>query len=114
MNRHNLLLWISVLTGPIVWLSSLEARFALVYWACTFGSKLALFSVLVAALAVCACSALIGWREWKVLGEQAPSQEGGVLPRANFMAIGGMVLSCSCCLILVAQFIPDLMLGACQ
>ena len=114
MKRRDLLLWISVLAGPIVWLASFEARFALVYWACTFGSKLALFGVLIAALALCGCAALIGWREWKALGEHAPSQESGVMPRANFMAIGGLVLSCGCGLILVAQFIPDLMLGACQ
>ena len=114
MKRQNLLLWISVLGGPIVWLSSFEARFALVPWACTFQSKLALFGVAIAALALCAMFAVIGWRQWKVLGENGPSSEGGAFWRSTFMAIGGVVLSASCFIILIAQTIPEIMLGACQ
>jgi hypothetical protein len=114
MKSQNLLLWISVLGGPLVWLSSFEARFALVPWACTFQSKLALFGVAIAALVLCAACAMIGWRQWKALGEHGPTGEGGALSRSTFMAIGGMVLSIGCFMILIAQTIPELMLGACQ
>ncbi|MBV8572420.1 MAG: hypothetical protein JO319_17510 [Acidobacteriaceae bacterium] len=114
MNKRNMLLWISVLGGPFVWLSSFEARFALVPWACTFDSKLALFGVAVAALIICAACGTIGWREWKVLGENEPSSDAGPLSRGTFMAIGGIVLSAACFLIVIAQMIPELMLGACQ
>lgn len=114
MKNQNLLLWISVLGGPIVWLCSFEARFALVPWACTFNSKLALFGVALSALILCAACATIGWTQWKRLGERGPSAEAGSLPRSNFMAIGGMVLSTGCFLILMAQMIPEVILGACQ
>lgn len=114
MKNRNLALWIGVLGGPLCWLSSFEARFVLVPWACTFQSKLALFSVALVAIALCAACALLSWNQWKELGEKGPSAEGGALPRSNFMAIGGMVLSTGCCMVLIAQTIPDLLLGACQ
>jgi hypothetical protein len=114
MKKRDLLLWISVLGGPIVWLVSFEARFALVPWACTFQSKAALFGVFLAALALCAVGATIGWRQWRALGENRPTSEGGAFWRSNFMAIGGMALSAGCGMILVAQAIPEFMLGACQ
>jgi hypothetical protein len=114
MTKQNLLLWISVLGGPIVWLSSFEARFALVPWACTFNNKMALFGVAIAALILCAVCALIGWRQWKTLGEHVPSSEGGAYWRSTFMAVGGIVLSVGSFMILIAQTIPEVMLGACQ
>jgi len=114
MKNQNLLLWISVLGGPFVWLCSFEARFAMVPWACTFQSKLALFGIAIAALVLCAGSAMLGWRVWRALGEHGPSSEGGALWRSNFMAIGGIVLSIGCFMILIAQTIPEVMLGACQ
>jgi hypothetical protein len=49
-------LWIGILAGPIVWLVSFEASFALVPWACLFQAKLALYSVRILALALAAGS----------------------------------------------------------
>lgn len=114
MKRRNLLLWISVLGGPLIWLSSFEVRFALVPWACTFTNKAGLFTVFVVALLLCLVCAGIGYSQWRELGEHGPSSEGGTVPRSNFMAIGGIVLSAGCAMIVIAQFIPELILGACQ
>lgn len=113
MNR-NLALWTGVLGGPIVWLCSFEARFALAPWACTFQNKWALYGVALAALILCAGCALLSWREWKALGEHGPSPAGGAVPRSNFMAIGGIVISSGCGMIVIAQAIPEFVLGACQ
>lgn len=113
MNR-NLALWLGVLGGPITWLCSFEARFALAPWACTFQSKAALFGVAFAALVLCAASWSLAWREWKALGEHGPSSEGGALPRGTFMAIGGIVLSAGCFMIVLAQSIPEFVLGVCE
>ncbi len=113
MNR-NLALWVSVLGGPVIWLCSFEARFALAPWACTFQSKAALFGVALAALLLCAASGSLAWREWKALGEHGPSSEDGAVPRSTFMAIGGIVLSAGCFMIVLAQSIPEIVLGACE
>ncbi len=114
MTRRNVLLWISVLGGPLVWLSSFETRFALVPWACTFQNKAALFVVFAVSLLLCLICAFIGWAEWKQLGSGQPTAEAGPTARSTFMAIGGMITSVGCGVILIAQLIPELILGACQ
>ncbi len=111
---RDLALWTGVLGGPLTWLMSFEARFALIPWACTFQSKLAVLGVAVLALILCASCAFLSWREWKLLGAEGPSPEGGPHPRSVFMAIGGIVLSAGCFMIVVAQTIPELVLGACE
>ena len=113
MNR-NLALWIGVLGGPITWLCSFEARFALAPWACTFQNKLALYAVALVALACCASFAALSWRQWRALGELGSSGDGGSLPRSTFMAIGGIALSAGCFLIVLAQAIPEVVLRACE
>ena len=111
---RDLALWTGVFAGPITWLCSFEARFALAPWACTFQSKAALYGVTIVALALCASSAMLARRQWKALGEEGPSGEGGSLPRGAFMAIGGIVLSAGCFLVVLAQAIPEVVLGACE
>jgi hypothetical protein len=113
MNR-DLALWSSVLGGPLVWLSSFEAKFALAPWACIFQTKLALYIVSLLALALCAGCAMLGVREWQALGKQSPDERAGAIPRSVFMAVGGIVLSAGSFLIILAQIIPDIGLGACQ
>jgi heme/copper-type cytochrome/quinol oxidase subunit 3 len=112
--KRNLALWVGVLGGPVTWLCSFEARFALAPWACTFQSKLALYAVAVLALLLCVGFAALSWREWKALGEHGPTADGGALARSTFMAIGGVALSLGCFVIIFAQTIPELVLGACQ
>jgi hypothetical protein len=113
MNR-NLALWIGVLGGPLIWLCSFEARFALAPWACTFQNKWGLYGVAITALILCTCCAALSWREWKALGEHGPNSAAGASPRSNFMAIAGIVTSSGCGMIVIAQAIPEFVLGACQ
>lgn len=111
---RTLALWTGVLGGPLVWLCSFEARFALAPWACTFQNKWALYAVAFAALVLCLVCAAVAWREWKSMGEGGPSSAGGALARGQFMAIGGIALSVGCAMIVVAQAIPEFLLGACE
>ena len=110
----NVSLWTGVLGGPIIWLSSFEARFALSPWACTFQSKSALHAVATGALLLCAGCAWLSFRQWRALGAQESSPEAGVVPRSNFLAILGVVLSCGCAMIVIAQAIPEILLQACE
>src|SRR5437763_1289478 len=81
------------------WPCAFEARFALAPLACTSQSKLWLYVVAALAMLLCAGSALLSWNQWKALGAQRPSGEGGTHPRRSFMAIGGVVLGAGCFLI---------------
>ncbi|MGA8026522.1 MAG: hypothetical protein WB992_05210 [Bryobacteraceae bacterium] len=107
-------LWTGILAGPIVWLISFEANFALAPWACVFQWKLALYLVSIAALAVSAGSGILAWRQWTALGKEWPGDGGGALPRSRVMAIWGVLLSAMFFLVILAQAIPEVMLGACE
>ncbi|MBV9156258.1 MAG: hypothetical protein JO097_08335 [Acidobacteriaceae bacterium] len=111
---RNFALWTGILAGPIVWLLSFEAIFALAPWACVFQAKLALYLVSLVALALAAGSGLLAWREWSALGKELPGDGEGALPRSRVMAIGGVLLSAMFFLVILAQAIPELLLGACE
>ena len=111
---RDLALWTGILAGPIVWLISFEALFALNPWACTFQTKLALYIVSVLAFVLSLAAGLLAWRQWTALGREADSRGGDALSRARTMAFGGILLSGLSCLIIVAQAIPELILGVCQ
>jgi hypothetical protein len=113
MNR-DLALWIVILAGPIVWLCSFEAIFALAPWACVFQAKVALYLVSLAALLLCGASGIYAWRMWKELGHNWNTDGSGAVNRGRAMAIAGIVLSAGCSIIVIAQAIPEVILGACE
>ncbi len=111
---RDIALWTCILAGPIVWLLSFEANFALTPWACHFDGKLALYVVSVVALVLAACSFLVAWRLWKELGKKWPGCAGGALARSRVMAGGGVLMSAMFFVVIFAQSIPEVILGACQ
>ena len=113
MNR-DVALWTGIFAGPVVWLLSFEANFALAPWACEFQNKLALFIVTVLALILVASAGLLAWREWKAVGKTWPGGAGGTLAREQIMAGSGILVSAMFFLVIVAQAIPNLILGACD
>jgi hypothetical protein len=113
-NKRDLLLWVLVLLSPLAWLCSFEAKFAWAPWVCVFQVKAALFVISLAAFLLCGGSALVAWREWKALGADSGGDGGNTLARSQFMALGAMVFGAGFAMVVVAQAIPDLVLGACQ
>jgi hypothetical protein len=113
-SRRDLLLWTADLGAPIIWLFSFQANFTLAPWACIFQVKAWLYFVSVLALALELGIAGLAWSQWKALGAEAPGDGGGALPRARIMALAGVVFGLGFAMVVVAQSIPELVLGACQ
>ena len=111
---RDLILWCTILAGPVVWLCSFEANFAWAPWACTFQSKLALYVVTLLTLGIEALSTVLAWRQWRSLGALLVNDGAGALPRARIMAVSGIVLSAGFFIVNVAQAIPEVVLGACE
>ena len=107
-------LWIGVLAGPIIWLCSFQARYTWVPWACTFQAKFALYLIGLVSLLLTSAAGLVAWRQWRALGSVVPGEDGGSLPRSRFMALSGIVFSGAFAMIIVAQTIPEVMLGSCE
>lgn len=113
-SRRDLLLWTTDLGPPIIWLFSFLAIFALAPWACIFQVKAWLYFVSTLALILELGTAAVAWSQWKALGAEAAGDGGGSLPRARIMAITGIVFGVGFAMVVVAQAIPSVVLGACQ
>ena len=113
MNR-DLALWTGLLAGPIVWLISFQTLFALNPWTCIWTNKLTMYIVTIAALSISLAAALLAWRSWNQLGREVDPRGGDMLSRSRSMAFGGIMISSFSCLLIIAQSIPELILGACQ
>jgi dipeptide/tripeptide permease len=111
---RNLILWLTLFAGPAFWLLSFQAKFSWTQWACSSQNKLALFIFALLALALTATAGILARRQYKELGDRQPGEEGSDVARSRFMALGAMVFSAGFCLVIVAQTIPDMVLGACQ
>ncbi|HXR77968.1 MAG TPA: hypothetical protein VN737_18455 [Bryobacteraceae bacterium] len=94
----------AVLLPPIICLTQMEVAFALVPYACKDGIEFSLYIVhLVGLLLTLACG-LMAYSGWKSM--QADY--------SRFLAEGGMLSSGLFSLLIIAQGIATLLMGACQ
>jgi len=112
--KRNVALWTGILAGPVIWLIGFEANFALAPWACTLKWKPALYAISIISLAITAGSGWLSWVQWQRLGREWPGQAASTVARSQMLAIGGVLLSAMFFLVILAQAIPELMLGACE
>jgi len=112
--KRGIILWGAILAGPVIWLLSFGARLSLGPWACASKSKPMLYVISAAALLLCAASTGVSWSEWRQLGREYPDQEAGVVPRNRVLAIAGVVLGIGSCILVLAQAVVEIGLGACQ
>ncbi|HWE49420.1 MAG TPA: hypothetical protein VG273_06505 [Bryobacteraceae bacterium] len=113
MNRDRLL-WIALLAGPIVWLISFLANFALAPLACSKSWKPALFAVSLAAMALTLVLGGLAHRQWQRLGSRIPGEGGDPDTRARAMATAAMASCGFSTLVILAQLLVEGMMGACQ
>ena len=111
--RGILLLWFSVLAGPIAWALNQEISYLFVPWACASGTRLMLHAVTLAALLLSLAGAFVGWRCWHRTGAEWHDAEGGVIGRSRLMALGGIALGAMFALVILAQGYPSLVLSPC-
>lgn len=102
----SVLLWISILAGPVSFAIAFQSRFALVQWACFNHRGYVLHVITLTAFLACAGGALLGWVGFARLD---PAYH-----RARFMAMSGFILSAIFALTTLANAIPHLFLSPCD
>src|SRR6185312_3062611 len=103
-----------LLAPPAIWFLAMETNFALTPWACAFGWKLTMLLVSLIGLVITAVLSFVAWGQWRALGREFPGDAGGAIPRARIMAILGGSIAAFAFLVILAQGIPVVMMGACQ
>ena len=85
--------------APMAWFASLEANFALAPLACAGHGRNILLLISIAALALAMTGGLLAWTQ------------RGFHQR---LAVAGAVMSALFAIVIVAQAIPNLILGGCE
>ena len=107
-------LWVGLLLAPFAFLINLEVAYALVPRACSSRSELPVHLVHLVCMLLTLYGLLTAWRCWKATGATWPGEEGDPLARSRFMAGTGLLVSAMFVLVIVAQWIPSLVLDPCQ
>ncbi|HEX2139439.1 MAG TPA: hypothetical protein VHG33_06990 [Woeseiaceae bacterium] len=106
---------LGIFGGPIAVLASMQAKYLVVPWACgAAAGTIALHVTALAALLLSAFIGLLAFRSWRGAGAGWPDEEGGARGRSRFMGVLGMMLSAISALVIVAQWLPDLMVLPCH
>ncbi|HET7457607.1 MAG TPA: hypothetical protein VFJ74_08120 [Gemmatimonadaceae bacterium] len=111
----NLALWTGVLAGPTVFLLLLETNYVVsTEYACPSSVWWPMHAVDAVAVILTALALLLSWRNWVASGRQWPVADGGSVERARFLSALGVLVSAGFILVMIAQWIPVMILGPCQ
>jgi hypothetical protein len=102
----SILLWISILAGPVSFIIDFQSRYALVQWACGNHRDWVLVLIAVTSLIAAIGGAFLGWSAFTRLD--------ATLERARFLAISGFILSSIFALTIIANEIPHIFLRSCD
>lgn len=112
--RGLLRLWYAVLIGAAAWKLQLVVNYALVPYACWQRAEWMLHAASFAPALLAASGGWVGWKIWKETGGGTELETGGPTGRSRFMALSAIALSALFVLLILGQWIPDLLLGACD
>ncbi len=113
-SRLLLSLWAGVLLPPFAFLANLSVAYALVPISCVSGGRLALHLVHLGFLVLAVTGGLVAARSWIANGAEWPRETGGRLGYRLFLAGSGLLSGATFTVVIVAQWIPTMMLNPCQ
>lgn len=111
--RGMLELWGALGLGPVAWILHQQSSYLLVYWACGTGHVFVFHLATVLLLLLAGFGAYLGWRAWNDAGAERPDDGGSVADRSRFMAMCGIVLSGGFSVVILAQWVPALVIDPC-
>jgi hypothetical protein len=109
-----LLLWTSMLAGPLAFAINLQIGYALVKWACSREQAFLLPLVSVVALALTAWGAWLGWTCLAKVRDAANGEGGRRIDRSYFMAIIAIGLNALLALWVLTTMFPQAVLSPCE
>ena len=107
-------LWIAVIAGPVLLLSSQEAKYVLTGWACRAGHEVIMHGIAAATLILVLLATAVAARRWRAAGGRKSSDAPDPLARDRLIAAVGLMLGALSALVVIAQWLPDLLLSPCQ
>lgn len=112
--RHDVLLWIPVLAGPIAWALTQQLSYVLTPTACWSRNHLTLLIVPVCTLLLLAAGAMLARSRWKREPEGSTETGDPKASRSRFMAQLGFWSCVWFAVVIVATAVPNLILKVCD
>lgn len=125
-----LALWLGFLAGPVAFAANHQVSYMLVPWACVTARYGIMQLPSFVAAAVTLAGTVLSWRIWRRAGgrgladvaadvDGAPvggthGDAGGADARTRFLGLVGVLSGLGFFLVVLAQWIPSLLLGPCQ
>lgn len=114
IERRDLLLWLGMLAAPLAWALHEQASYMMAETACAQESHLLLHLATLGTLLIALAGGAIAWNRWKREPESSTEKGNAQASRVRFMALSGLVMSGWFALVILATWIPNLILGPCQ
>jgi hypothetical protein len=107
-------LWFGLLGGAVAWKLQLVVNYAVVPYACWHRVEILNHAASLATFLLALGAVWVAWGSWKALGEEWGTEMGGPIGRSRFMALSGLALSAMFALMILGQWIPNLLLSPCD
>ena len=105
-------LWLAMIGGPASGMLMVWINYPLVDRACVGGNRLWLHAASLVFLLTALVAGFSAWRFYNRVGDY-PLTEGGLMPRARFMALVGLFTAGLAVIEISMQWIPIFFLGSC-
>jgi hypothetical protein len=112
--RGLVLLWVSMLAGPIAAALNLQLGYALVKWACATRRTDVLIVMTIGALATAVVGAALGWWCLEKIGAAAKEQGGRTIDRSYFLAVVAIGFNLLLVLLNLIWAVPAFILSPCE
>jgi hypothetical protein len=108
------MLWYGVFAAVAAWKLQLVTNYTLFPYLCWH--RLEIVNHLLSALffGVALSGAWIAYKAWRHMGTETDLGKGGVIGRSRFMAVSGILLSLYLALVILGQWVPNIVLSACD
>jgi len=106
--------WIGVLLPLFITAAEMEANFVLVRQACAAQKNVALYAVVIVAMAIVVLTGFMSAVMWRRRGSTWPSESADVVTRARFISVLGMMSSGLSLVLILAHGIATLRFDPCQ
>jgi len=106
-------LWVAVLASPIAWFTYFSGAFALAPEACGHLGKTVIWVVALAAILLIAAAGTYSWKTCKAFSREREPRRPQADNRRT-MTMGGIALSGFFLIVMLAQLIPNLLIGGCE
>lgn len=107
-------LWYGVMIGAGAWKLQLLALYALVPYACWHGLPILIHMSSLAGFLLALSGGWVGWENWRRSGASIDTELGGTAGRSRFMGLAGMVIGPFFALVILGQWLPNLLLSPCD